>query len=166
MLPLTPRYLYLAYDGEVYSLPVASGWVDVKSDSDARMLNQQQLLNATANVYFREYCDATSIGLEFDESASRRIPFRYRVNHAVLDSDDGVTKRYRGTAAEEARGQDGLIHTERLFPRPSGWPDFIRLRAGAVTYSNGTGVGYVRRLHADATWSRPFRKIRLDAIKL
>lgn len=165
LLPLTPRHLFLAYDGDVYSLPLANGWVDVKSDNDVRMLNQQQLLTAMANVYFREIADATSIGREFDESAARRIPSRHRINHAVLDSDDGVTKRYRITTAEEARGQDALIHSEKLYPRPSGWPDFLRWRAGAATYSNGTGVGYVRRAHADATRSKPFRKIRLDAIR-
>jgi len=165
LLPLTPRHLFLAYDGDVYSLPGANGWVDVKSDNDVRMLNEQQLLTAMANVYFREISEATSISREYDEATARRLPSKHRINHAVLDWDDGVTKRFRVTTAEEARGQDALIHSEKIYPRPSGWPDFIRLRAGAATYSNGTGVGYVRRAHADSTWSKPFRKIRLDAIK-
>lgn len=165
LIPLAPRLLFMAYDGDVYSLPVTNGWVDIKSDSDARMLNQQQLLTAMANVYFREISDADSIGHDFHEFETRRISSRHRINHAVLDSDDGVTKRYRVTTAEEARGQDALIHSERLYPRPSGWPSFIRWRAGAATYSNGTGIGFVRRAHANATLSKPFRKLRLDRIK-
>ena len=165
LLPLTPRHLFLAYDRDVYSLPVANGWADVKRDSDARILNEQQLLNAMANVYFREISEAASISRQYDETTDKRLPSKHRINHAVLDSDDGVTKRFRVTTAEEARGQDGLIHSEKLYPRPSGWPDFIRWRAGAATYSNGTGVGYVRRARADSMWSNPFRRIRLDAIK-
>ncbi|KIQ97359.1 hypothetical protein TI01_1076 [Lysobacter sp. A03] len=155
----------MAYDGDVYSLPLANGWIDVKSDNDVRMLNEQQLLTATANVYFREASEATSVSREYGEATARRLPSKHRINHAVLDWDDGVTKRFRVTTADEARGQDALIHSEKMYPRPSGWPNFIRIRAGAAAYSNGTGVGYVRRAHADSTWSKPFRKIRLDAIK-
>jgi hypothetical protein len=165
ILPLTPRQLFLAYDGDVYSLPVANGWVDVKSDCDVRMLNQQQLLTALANVYFRNMADAPSISREFDEATARRSPSRHRINHAVLDSDDGVTRRFRSTTAEEALGQDALVHSEKLYPRPTGWPDFIRLRAGAATYSNGTSRRYLRRAHAASMGSQPFWKIRLDSIK-
>lgn len=168
LIPLTPRHLFLAYDGDVYSLPIANHWVHVRSESDVRLLNQQQLLTAMANVYFRDIADATSIAREFDASLARRIPSKHRLNHAILDSDDGVMRRYRVTTAEEARRhQDAIVHSEKLYPRPSGWPDFIRLRADAATYSNGTGVGYVRRAQAQASMSRsqPFQKIRLDSIK-
>lgn len=165
LLPLTPRFLFLAYDGDAYSLPVANGWVDVKSDSDVLMLNEQQLLTAMANVYFREISEATSISREYDQATARRLPSRHRINHAVLDWDDGVKKRFRVTTAEEARDRDALIHSERLYPRPSGWPNFIRWRASAATYFNGTAVGYVRRAHADSTLLKPFRKIRLDRIR-
>ncbi|MEK0266644.1 hypothetical protein QT383_10955 [Stenotrophomonas rhizophila] len=131
------------------------------------MLNQQQLLNAVANVYFRETSDVTSIGRQFDATADRRIPCRHRLNHAILDWEDGVTKRYRVCTAEEARNhQDAIFHSETLYPRPSGWPDFIHWRASAATYSNGTGIGFVRRAHAETrtTSSQPFKKIRLDRI--
>ncbi|MBH1487481.1 DUF4238 domain-containing protein [Stenotrophomonas maltophilia] len=169
LLPLTPRHFFLAYDGDVYSLPVSSRWVDVRDENDVRMLNQQQLLTGMANVYFREIEDATAIAREFDECIARRVPSRHRLNHAVLDSNNGMLRRYRVTTAEEARAHpDALIHSETLYPRPSGWPEFIGWRAGAATYSNGTAVGYVRRAHAHSreTSSQPFRKIRLDNIKL
>ncbi|MDR6694184.1 DUF4238 domain-containing protein [Stenotrophomonas sp. 1337] len=168
LMPLSPRYFFLAYDGDVYSLPVNERWVDVRKVSDVNILNQQQLLNAMANVYFREAADAPSIGRQFDAMADRRIPCKHRLNHAILDWDDGVMKRYRVTTAEEARNhQDAIFHSETLYPRPSGWPDFIRWRASAATYSNGTGMGFVRRAHAQnrTTSSQSFRKIRLDSIK-
>lgn len=113
LLPLTPRHLFLAYDGDVYSLPATNGWVDVKSDSDVRKLNEQQLLTAMANVYFREISEAASISREYDEATARRLSSKHRINHAILDWDDGVTKRYRVTTAEEARGQDAIVHSER-----------------------------------------------------
>ncbi|ROP79410.1 uncharacterized protein DUF4238 [Stenotrophomonas rhizophila] len=167
LIPLTPRHFFIAYDGDVYSLPVSNHWVDVRKESDVNMLNQQQLLNAVANVYFRETSDVTSIGRQFDATADRRIPCRHRLNHAILDWEDGVTKRYRVCTAEEARNhQDAIFHSETLYPRPSGWPDFIHWRASAATYSNGTGIGFVRRAHAETrtTSSQPFKKIRLDRI--
>jgi len=168
LMPLTPRHFFLAYDGDVYSLPVTKHWVDVKKESDVGMLNQQQLLNAMANVYFRDVSDANSIAFQFDATADRRISCRHRLNHAVLDWDDGVMERYRVTTAEEARKhENAILHSETLYPRPSGWPDFIHWRASAATYSNGTGIGFIRRAHAKTrtTSSQPFRKTRLDAIK-
>lgn len=166
LLPLTPRHFFLAYDGDVYSLPVANGWVEVRRDIDARMLNEQLMLTAIENVYFHEIGDAEAIADAFDEVSARRLPSRHRLNHAVLEQVDGQSKLFRQTSAEEARehGQ-AMIHSERLYPRPRGWPDFIRWRVGAVTYSNGTGLGYLRRAHADSTWTRPFRKVRLDTIR-
>lgn len=32
LMPLTPRHFFLAYDGDVYSLPVTKHWVDVKKE--------------------------------------------------------------------------------------------------------------------------------------
>lgn len=166
LLPLTPRHYFLAYDGDVYSMPVKSGWVDVRRDVDARMLNEQQLLTAMENVYFHEFDDAEAIAAAFDKVSVRRLPARHRLNHAVLESDDGQSQLFRQTSAEEARMHDhALIHSEKLYPRPSGWPDFIRWRIGAVTYSNGSGLGYLRAAHACSTSTRAFQRLRLDTIR-
>ncbi len=54
-LPLSPRTLCVAYDGNVYSMPHQNGWTEVRRESDVNAFNEQQFLNASANVYFRDW---------------------------------------------------------------------------------------------------------------
>lgn len=58
LLPLTPKLLFLAYDGDVYSVPHEKGIVKIKNDRDAIAFNRHQFLQCAANVYVR---DATQV---------------------------------------------------------------------------------------------------------
>lgn len=51
ILPLTPKLLFLGYDGDVYNIPTDRGVVEIKNPRDAIALNRHQFLNCAANVY-------------------------------------------------------------------------------------------------------------------
>jgi hypothetical protein len=165
MLPLSPKHLFLAYDGDAYSMPLESGWVELRKETEVQLLNEHQLLNAMSNVYFRDWAMAEEIAKEFESAEARRTPSRYRLNHAVLESDDGQTRIFRQTTAAEARDHPhALLHSEKLYPRTQAWPDFIRWRQGGVAYTNGSGMGFLRRAHVDSSGTRGFRKVKIDAV--
>lgn len=144
-LPLTPRVMCVAYDGDVYSIPHKGGWVVLRKERDVIAFNEHQFLNAQANIYFREWEDGNWILNSFRTVANRRLPCRHRINYAVLDRVDGSHKVYRTVNREEAGDHtEALIHSEMLMPSPSRWPSQLQWRLKGFVYTNGTGAGYIR----------------------
>lgn len=144
-LPLSPRLMCVAYDGDVHSIPHEGGWADVRSERDVIAFNEHQFLNAFANVYFQHWDHGDWITSNYNVVEKSRLPSRHRVNYAVLDKVDKGHKVYRAVKPEEAgEHTEALIHTEVLTPRPLTWPSLLKWRSKGAVYTNGTGAGYVR----------------------
>lgn len=146
-LPLSPRMMCVAYDGDVYNVSHERGWADLRRDRDVVAFNEHQFLNARANIYFREWEHREWVYSSCRSIEKQRLPFRHRVNYAVLDRVEGDHKVYRTVKREEAGNFDhseALIHTELLMPRPASWPTQLKMRAKGYVYTNGTGAGYIR----------------------
>ncbi len=149
ILPLTPRILCLAYDGDVYNVQHQSGWAGIRNEADARALNQHQFLNCFANIFLHDPAFVEEIQSSFVAINARRPAVRHAVHIAVLDRTEGDYSRYRVVSPEEARSHhDFLIHSEVLFPTPIVWPSILRWRRGGSVYTNGTGIKYVRKFYA------------------
>ncbi len=149
ILPLTPRILCLAYDGDVYNVQHQSGWADIRNEADARALNQHQFLNCFANIFLHDPAFAEEIQSSFVAINACRPAVRHAVHIAVLDRTEGNYSRYRVVSPEEARNHhDLLLHSEMLFPTPTVWPSILRWRRGGSVYTNGTGIKYVRKFYA------------------
>jgi hypothetical protein len=161
LLPLTPRVLCLAYDGDVYSIPNAGGWVEVKRERDIQAFNQHQFFNCHVNIYFRDWDHRQQIQHDFNAVASIRPTARHRFNYATFDRAEGGAERYQVVARAAAGDHDrALIHTETVSARPSSWPMQITRRVRGVAYTNGTGLGFVRRHSMHRLRGDGFRKIR------
>jgi hypothetical protein len=163
-LPLTPRILCVAYDGDVYSLPHTRGWIDVRSVDDIRALNQHQFLNCFANVFTHDITHAAEIEAAYSAAVPYRLTARHAIHIAVLDREQSTAKysRYRVVTPEEAAAseENALIHTEVLFPTPPRWPAIVRWRPDGRVYTNGTGLKYVRHRYAQSRpGSPPFRRV-------
>lgn len=144
-LPLSPRILCVAYDGDVHSVPHEKGWTEVRNDLDVAAYNEQQFLNALANVYFRDWSDHDWVKSSYHAAMSGRLDCRHRVNYAVLDGSDGTHKRYKVVERFDAElHEEAIIHTESLSPTPSRWPTQLRWRVRGSVLTNGTGAGYIR----------------------
>jgi hypothetical protein len=161
VLPLSPEILFLAYDNDVYQIDNKDGWADLKQDRDALAFNQLQLLNCRANIYFHAKDHGPLWQSEARLSIDRRLPERHRLNVAVLESDDGVTRVFRKADLQTARNsRETLMHTEDLHAVPPTWSSQLRLRINGRAVRSTAGTGYVRIGQADLLGIVERRKIR------
>lgn len=157
ILPLSPRLACMGYDGDVYSIAHSGGWVDVKHPHDVEAINQHQFLNCAANIYLKDLDDSAAIEKQWLAAKPRRPKERYVVHYAVLDNREGQDERYK-VINRLPTPEDGkaLIHIQAVNYTPSSWPRFLGWKRQGVVYTNGTGVGYVRRERIDHYSERPY----------
>ena len=104
------------------------------------------------------------VASSLDEALPHRPTARHKINYAVLESTEGEYKKYVVVRPHEAGDHtEALIHMQQVFPVPPRWPSQIKWRSRGAVYTNGTGVGYIRRYqalerqsHRDF-WSEPAR---------
>lgn len=162
LLPLSPNVMCVVYDGDVYSIPHQEGWADVRQIEDVAAFNEHQFLNCRANIFFRDWPDSECIREEFDRLAPSRPGSRYRINMAVFDKAENGHERYRVMEpADIPEGSKVIIHNEAISPKPSAWPSVIAWRSRGTVYTNGTGLGFLRRARAEDHGIRAFEKIRI-----
>jgi uncharacterized protein DUF4238 len=143
-LPLTPRYLCMVYDGDVYTVQHRDGWIDVDRADEVAALNEQQLINCQENIYFANLASAEEIGQQYAATADRRPAQRHEIVTAILDRETDWGKHYKVVPQSQFDGEQGLIHIREILPVPTRWPRFLRTRPDAKIYSNNTGTGFVR----------------------
>ena len=148
-LPLTPKIICIAYDSDVYSIARKNGWSSISSIADVKAFNEHQFLNCVANIYLKDIEHKNFVCESFYEVADIRPPERHRINYAVLDYSNGEYSRYKVIdPAEAEKHQDAMVHTETIHHRPVSWPSVIRWKINARVYTNGTGLGYLRKYHS------------------
>lgn len=146
LLPLSPKVLCIGYDGDVYSIPHKRGWVDVRQEIDIQALNQHQFLNCRANIFVHDSAHARGVHDAFSSVALLRPNIRHKINYAVLDRHEGSLSRYRVVdRALASKHQEAVIHSQTVHANPISWPRQFQWRPKGNVYTNGIGLGYVRR---------------------
>lgn len=163
ILPLSPRVLCLAYDGDVYSVPHSGGWVEVKRERDIHAYNQHQFFNCRANIYFHDWDHCHRIKKDYDSVSTLRPKERHRIHYAVYDRTVNGMDRFQVVdRAAAGNHEEALINTQTVFAKPSNWPRQVSLRSKGAVYTNGTAVGYVRRGSIDRLRSGGFKKVHAN----
>lgn len=152
LLPLSPKVCCLCYDSDIYSIASDAGWLTTRKPSDVDSLNQFQLLHCRANIFLEGNSYADSLHEFVMKFEGFRPATRHLVNFAVFDGEQaGSHKRYRVVPKSEFKNyEDGIVHSQVIHPRPTAWPSFLLRKNKAVAFSNGTGVGHLRRAHVDS----------------
>lgn len=149
ILPMTPEICFFAFDGDVYSIPNKKGWITIKKDSDADAINQHQYLNCKANIYIQDPNHLATIQRDFNNIKNSRLQSRHRLNFAIHEKSADGNKYYSVVDHEIAKQHsDVLVHMETLHPKPTKWISALLWRNKGTVFTNGTGVGYVRRSYA------------------
>lgn len=160
LLPISPRVLCIAYDGDVHSVGHFRGWADLKDTVDVDAFNQHQYLNCRANIFFEDAAHGPLVHEAFSKVVRLRPSVRHRLTYAVLDKTIGEHTRYVVVDPVTAREHsDAIIHTETINHKPSRWPKLLTWRAGAHVYTNGTGLGYVRSAFTQRSTRYPFKRM-------
>jgi hypothetical protein len=145
LLPLTPRLLFLGYDGDVYSVPHNRGVVEIKSTRDAIALNRHQFLQCVANVYVHDAAEENVLLKQFTDIESARPKVRHVVHYTQIDRTVGDYTRYVVIPPEERDKTKGaMMHSQVIHPHPGIWPSQIQIRSNGSVHTNDTGMGYVR----------------------
>ncbi len=163
-LPLTPSSFALFYDGAVYSIAHKGHFVDVRRLSDVVALNDHQYLNCAANIYFGAWEGRDQVAIAGANAAARRPATPQTRRHAVLDQSDEWGERFNVEPVSDIRdGRKRLVHIVMNKPTPSTWPSFLRFRADASGWSNGTGAGLTRRgcLDQGYVMGRGYTRVRV-----
>jgi len=158
LLPLSPKFLAVGYDGDVYSIPHNNGYVQVSVPEEVAALNEHQFLTCRANIFSPPELEETSIQEAYAKVAPIRPKVRHRYNYAVLDSIHTGYKRYAVVdPSGDERPSEAIIHAQVIHPRPNIWPKFLQQRLNGRVYTNGSGAGYVRRVEAARRGTNDFR---------
>lgn len=160
ILPLTPDLLFIAFDGDVYSLTHKNGWANMKSISDVSAINQQQHLDCINNIYCIDSFNGKLAEQESNRSHSARYSAKYAFEYMVEESQSTSGGRLMailedGTRLVHASEQEAreigkaMVRHRRIFPTPLNWPMMLKFRAKGSVYTNGSYAGFVRRWHAE-----------------
>jgi len=147
LLPLSPDQLALLYDRDVYVIHNRQGVLEIDRDDDAKALNDHQILNCAANIYFAGWERREAVATFVRGVAVRRPEPRHRTTYAVTDEQIGEYVRYAVRPLADIRPvpeRDVLVHVETLRPKPERWPRFLEFRRGGQAFSNGSRTGFVR----------------------
>lgn len=161
-MPVSPTLAVLFYDGDVYTIPNKRNLnLVLASNADAAVLNELQFMSASENVYFSSWDELDSVRQGFSLVADRRLAVHYRLN--LLIQKEGTTDHFV-PASPDVLAPPGrsIVHLETLSFRPRAWPSFLKFRAGASGYSNGSAAGHVRRAWADDASSGTARRERFQ----
>jgi hypothetical protein len=163
LLPLSPRLMFVGYDGDVYSLPNEGGWVEVRRDADVEAFNEHQFLNCRANIFVQDSAHAGVVHDSFLRVAPSRPDKRHQIQFAVKDGEEDGYTRYRVIKpAERQEHQEGMIHCQVIHAKPASWPRLIAWRPKGFAFENGSAVGFVRRSVTEEHLDRePFRKVKV-----
>jgi hypothetical protein len=149
-LPLTPKYCFCSYDGDVYTIPgKAHGIVRLVKRDDVTAINVQQYIKSSQCIYFKDWLTGPRLRKEFLEFAPRRPSSWHKVHYAVRDDSQlgGTHKRYRvvHTKAEREEAREALLHLEGTMLAPGIWCTALKFRDKLRFVDTRSGAGYLRR---------------------
>jgi hypothetical protein len=145
VMPLSPRISVICYDGLVYSLDVTSSRVVLKSQAAVDAYNDIQCIAADENIYFQRREEGEHVRQRFAAVKHKRRPAS-TIRTFVPDGETEDAEHYRPGTIEEGRAaRRSLVAVQFNYPEPDRWIPGLRYRPKPKTFSNGTGVGYVRQ---------------------
>jgi hypothetical protein len=123
-------------------------FVDVTKSSDVQAFNNMQYLHAHQNIYFSKPEDGEKVFQEFHAVSGNRPNDKVKlIEFAAVQNGQGFTKYERIEPSSEGKNvKEKLILYQTPKPFPTRWPSVLPFGLKKVAHSNGSGMGYVRRL--------------------
>jgi hypothetical protein len=145
VMPMSPRFSVICYDGLVYSLDVTNGSVVLKSEVAVNAYNDIQCIAADENICFQQWADGEYVRQRFAAVKQKRRPAS-TARTFVPDGESEHAEHYRPGTVEEARAaKRSLVGVQFNYPEPDRWIPGLRYRSNPTTFFNGTAMGHVRK---------------------
>ncbi|NVN88634.1 MAG: DUF4238 domain-containing protein [Rhodopseudomonas sp.] len=164
LLPLSPSLCAIVYDSAIYHTLQRAGWIDVIHKADVDAINEHQILNCMANLYYRDWDERNQLLQQVLARRHLRPERRHTIVHAALDYTTERGSRYVVKEITDLRDEEEVLtHVKTNHPAPSSWPSFLRFRPDAKAYSNNTGAGLTRKwcLEQGFVTGRGYQKVRI-----
>ena len=160
VLPLSPRFLLLCYDSDVYRLRGSFRYISVlRTIRDVRACNELQLLNAANNIYFADWEQRHQLASHVRAIAHLRGKARaeFLTYVAVGRGSEGTFFRLKEPGTSHAPSES-IIRAANVHVFPTLWLNKLRIRWRAKYYHDGSMAGYVRRKAAQRRNRGPTRQ--------
>lgn len=144
LMPISPRFAALCYDGLVYTIPnVVNGRIILSSRSDVEALNELHFLKAASTVYFSSWGTRDYVREQFQKVRANRMSDWFVIKYAVhARTDENGNDIFREATAEEAKVPGrSLVHTYFKYPVPSQWLSHLKYRSPIKTFGRGLTCG-------------------------
>lgn len=138
-LPLTPDYVFIAFDPDCYSC--AGGYTINLSAADVLAINHLQMLFARKTIYLPRDIDDGTLLSSFDLAKEHR-PTSWMIRRFLVE-DPEVPNRFV-PVDEMPKTGSFMQHMEMVKPTPVLWPKALPFRMKVRTNRTGTGAGDVR----------------------
>ena len=148
VLPMSPRRLFLLYDGGVYTIPdKTNGRLRIRREASVRAFNELQYIRAAENIYFADWQTHAKVVTELDAVKQHRREAWTTVRVLLRDHLDREYKHFRQPLSDQERidAKEKLIHLRSEFPTSTTWATEIKFRDPVRTFSNGSAMGMVRQ---------------------
>ena len=146
-LPLSPRFLLLCYDSDVYRVGGRFRPVRViRTIHDVRACNELQLLNASNNVYFADWKQRHEVASHLRSVHHlRRQPRTEFLTYVPAGRDSsGTFFRLKEPGARGAPG-DSIVRAASVHVFPTLWLTKLKFRWRVKYFHDGSMAGHVRR---------------------
>jgi hypothetical protein len=145
-LPLSPRYLLLVYDPNVYRIEATRGICKV-SGRDVEALNELQYIRADKNIYFSNWNNRNLISDRSDQYRVNR-PEKWSETEVYVKDEDNIDTgsiRYRkGDEREAKTSLNSLISIRPVHLYPAKWASILKYKSRPKMFSTGSSVGFIR----------------------
>ena len=93
LLPVTPKLLFLGYDGDVYQAANVHGVIDIRYSRDVIAFNRHQFLQCVANIYVHDARYEDTIQKHYTDIEAIRPKCHHVIHYAEKDiMENGYTR--------------------------------------------------------------------------
>lgn len=160
ILPLTPKLLMLAYDGDVYSVANIGGWVRVKNTYDVDAFNYLQLLNCQANLYTKNPDSFRYLEHLHNKVEGPKSLQGHKTEFYVSDNSKGKIREENKIDVSEIKvNQKFFKVSQPVYVAPPIWAKLIRWKPKGFIMTNDTYDDFVRHSIAQKIGQSSFYKV-------
>ena len=163
VLPLTPRLLMLAYDGDVYSIPKVKGYASIKKEYDVDAFNYLQLLNCQTNLFTKNPDSSRYLENLHNKVADLKALQGHKTEFFTSDNSEGKIRDENLIDASKIEiNQKFFKVSQPVYVAPPIWPKLISWKSKGFIMTNDTCDYFIRQSIVQKFRRNDFYKVPIN----